>query len=234
MRKRIVILATAFVLALLSCGLAQTVEIVAPATVPEHTLVQVQTSESGTGYAWRVQGPRGAVECASFGRQMVFTGPPGEYTILQAWVNADGQERKSWALTVITPCKEDNDDGSDFIPPPPPEPVIESGERWLVIIEETADRQNLTPGQLQMIASRSLDPYCRQNGHRIRVYDQDAKNPQGNASTAVAPYLELLSDAGVSLPAVVILDAANNRTLYRGPLPDDSAAMLELLKSKGG
>jgi hypothetical protein len=232
MRKLIPILTTAFVLGMLSCGLAQTVEIVAPAEVPEHTLVQVQTSESGTEYAWTVLGPRGEEQVAVFGRQAVFCGPPGRYAILQSWTTATGEKRQAFTFTTI--IAGDDRETPDPFPPPPPEPVIEPGERWIVIIEETADRQSLTPGQLAMITSRELDPYCLQNGHRLRCYDQDAKNPAGNASTAVVPYLALLNTAGVPLPAVVILDAADNSTLFVGPLPNDSAAMIELLKSKGG
>jgi hypothetical protein len=220
------------VLGIIASTYAQVVEIVAPATVPEHSLVQVQTSESGVDYAWTVLGPRGEEQVAVFGRQAVFTGPPGRYAILQAWTTTTGEKRQAFTFTTI--LAGDDRENPDPFPRPPPEPIIEKGPRWVVIVEETADRQSLSPGQLSMITSKTLDQYCQQNGHRLRIYDQDSKGPTGSASTVLAPYLERLRADGVSLPAVVILDAADNATIYTGPLPDDTDAMIEILQQKGG
>lgn len=232
MRLRNLWLAAALAAGFAISAAGQTVEIVAPAEVPEHSLVMVQTSESGTDYAWTVLGPCGEEQVAVFGRQMVFTGPPGRYAILQAWTTATGETRQAFTFTTILPAGDDQEPPDPTPTPPPPEPIIETGPRWVVIIEETADRQNLTPGQLSIIASRSLDPYCQKNGHHLRIYDQDSKDSQGNASTVIAPYIKVID--GSPLPSVVILDAATNKTLHVGPLPDGVEAMTELLKSKGG
>jgi len=104
----------------------------------------------------------------------------------------------------------------DPTPAPPP-----AGPRWLVIIEESADR---TASQAATLASPKLRAYLTENGHRLRIYDRDVV-PAG-----CAKYRDL---AGDDLPACFVVDD-EGQVLHRGPLPAAADALVELLKTHGG
>jgi hypothetical protein len=235
MTKRTLWLTVALVLGIIASSYAQVVEIVAPATVPEHSLVRVVTTEAGDGYKWEVFSRNGAVaDVATFGRQMVFAGPPGRYVILQSWETASGEKRQAFAFTDIVAGKEGPIPPDPFVPPLPPDPpVVEAGPRWIIIVEETQDR---TPQQAAVLTDSSFRQWLTTSGHDYRMIDQNVQDQSGTVPTACAPYLNLAK--GKTLPRLFIVDGSSGdskgKVLFAGDLPPTVAALKALIKQEGG
>ncbi len=210
----------------------ETVEIVAPPTVPEHSLVMVQTSENGTDYAWTVLGPRGEEQVAVFGRQAVFCGPPGRYAILQAWTTATGEKRQAFTFTTILPG-DDQEESDPPVPRPPEPPVVTPGPRWIVVVEETAER---TPQQAAVLTNSGFRQWITTAGHDCRMIDKDVLTPTGSVPTDCAPYLDLAK--GQTLPRLFIVDGCSGdsqgKVLFAGDLPATADALKTLIQQKGG
>ena len=93
----------------------------APATAPEHTLIQVSTPTAGTGFAWFLMRDAEFVEWIAINAdrsQIVFTGPPGRYVIMLVVLVGDGRLEQAHAQVVI------EGDNPPPPPPPPPPPIV--------------------------------------------------------------------------------------------------------------
>lgn len=235
MRLRNLWLAAALLAGVVLSASAQVVEIVAPATAPEHSLVRVVTTETGENYKWEVFSNNGGVaDVAAFGRQMLFTGPPGRYVILQSWENAAGEKRQAFAFTDIVAGEEGPPPPNPPFPPLPPDPpVVEPGPRWVIIVEETKDR---TPQQAAVLTDSSFRQWIATAGHDYRMIDQDVQNRAGTVPAACVPYLDLAK--GKTLPRLFIVDGSSGdsqgKVLFSGDLPSSAAALKTLIQQKGG
>ncbi len=96
--------------------------------------------------------------------------------------------------------------------PDPPEPTpVSSLEVW--IVEETADR---TPEQARVLLSTEWRSHLKDNGHSLRLTDQDAPT---------AP-VTLPGE----LPAVLGFISGRDEAVFRAPLPDTGVGLLKLVK----
>lgn len=113
-------------------------------------------------------------------------------------------------------------------PEPGPTPVV-SGKRELMIVRETADT---TPDFARTITALqgkgAAYDYLRSKGHRIAILDDQSP---ASVRQAWRPHFD-----GMTLPALVILDAETRNLLYKGPLSPTASAdsIIVKLKEYGG
>ena len=117
-------------------------------------------------------------------------------------------------------------------PNPQPNPTPKFGQLKVLIIEETGSRGELPSAQIGIFTSVAIREYtdkaCSKTGNNpdFRVYDKDV-------SVASEPewIQKAFKEPRQDLPWILI---SNGVTGFSGPLPEDSAKTLELLKKYGG
>ncbi len=108
----------------------------------------------------------------------------------------------------------------DPIPPPPP-----SGERWLMILEESSNR---TTQQAGVMLSKKLTSL--RNADKFRLVD--VKRPDGTVPTA---YAQLISQLGsLRLPAYFVVSDDNMTVVYKAELTASVDALLKSFVEHGG
>ena len=116
-------------------------------------------------------------------------------------------------------------------PPPPPPPPPKPGPRWVIVVEETDDRDDNPTPTGAIVESLKLRQYLTENGHKLRAADKD------QPAEWLPPYLDQIARAGVALPAVIIVDGDGDtpgKLFFVGPLPDSVDKVIALLKEHGG
>ncbi len=202
--------------------------IIGDTTASEYTLVEVKTDTPGTGFAWFIMGPRGmeAFRAVAANRSsVVFVGPPGKYTIMLVVQTKGGGLDQ--AHSVVTIQGEVNPTPPNPTPPVPPGPDPPTpGKKHVIIISERGDQSNrLRVADIE--DSPKLRQYLLDNGHKIRLSDDD------NPAPWLKPYLKLIAEKKIALPvlAVVGLDGAGVSVV---PLPADAAATIAAIQKAGG
>jgi len=112
-------------------------------------------------------------------------------------------------------------------PKPDPDPNPQPGKRWIILIEETAERQK-HPGLSELISSPTWRAYLKNKGHELRVWDKQLARA-GRAPRDAASWF---SRAGDKQPVLFIADEAG-KALYEGPPPDVKDAV-QLVQKYGG
>jgi len=116
--------------------------------------------------------------------------------------------------------------GGGVLGPAPPFPADKLS---VLIVEETGDRKDLSPGQLDIIASNgagSVVDWIGQHGGQRRTLDKDDGTEMEEAWVKAA-----MSAPRQSVPWVV---ASNGRTGFSEPLPKDRATLIAKLTPLGG
>ena len=115
------------------------------------------------------------------------------------------------------------------VPPPPPVPPVPGKVTTVVIVEETADR---TPELTRLLSSKSVLELREQLRPNWYLLDKDVVDESGKPPTKLAAYLALA--AGQPLPHLVTDSDADgaNGVLFSGPLPVDTAKLVEVLRGK--
>jgi len=194
----------------------------------QYNLIHVEAlSETATGHAWFIDGPRGfedIVKLSPDSKRIVFTGPPGRYKLMLVVQTKGGMLDQAHRIMFIEGIGPEPDPEPD----PDPDPPM-PGVRWLIIIEETDQRTN---AHAAIYHSEKLNAYLKAKGHPPRrLWDQDELDPNGKTPKSLKPYLNLADRD--SLPVCFVADAGG-RILHQGPLPVDADAVLDLLKEHGG
>lgn len=126
------------------------------------------------------------------------------------------------------------DDETPVTPPAPQPPTPQPGQLKVVIVEETAARNNLPPKQVLVFTSADIRAYALKACSKaadgktadFRIYDKDvsvAQEPQWVQAAWKEPRQ--------SLPWIVL---SNGVTGFSGPLPQTAEETLSLLKKYGG
>ena len=136
-----------------------------------------------------------------------------------------GLRNVTWCVAVGD--DDGPDPGPDPIPPPP-------GKIFAVMIEETGDRDEYTPEQIQaLIAKGDLD-YMKAKGYLYRKVDQHVVEPDGQGGDrtplAIASFLQ--RGKNQHLPRLIIADDSG-AVLYDDVVADE-ASVLRTLKQYGG
>ena len=114
-------------------------------------------------------------------------------------------------------------------PPEPTPPPVVAGKRELMIVRETADT---TPDFARTITALqgkgAAYDYLRSKGHRIAILDDQSP---ASVRQAWRPHFD-----GMTLPALVILDAETRALLYKGAISPTASAeeVIAKLKEHGG
>ena len=111
------------------------------------------------------------------------------------------------------------------VPPGPKEQKL-----WLVVIEETAEATTM---RSLMFKDPALKSYIEAKGHRVRIFDKDAKDAKGQQPAWMASYLDHAK--GKALPYIIITDMMGSSTvIYEGAFPLAVPEILGLIKKAGG
>jgi hypothetical protein len=103
-------------------------------------------------------------------------------------------------------------------PAPPPTPPVVEGKRRIVILHESGDDDPAQARLYVQLRGSAVAPYLASKGHKLDILDA-TDNPLAN---------------GLTLPAMLILDASTGAKIATLPLPASTAAFLEAVKSNGG
>lgn len=185
-------------LCLLFMATVQAAEIVVPKDIKEHSLVEVSTVTTANGYAWFVTGSRGMEiwkSTAPKNQSIVFTGPPGQYTVMLVLSTEGGGLDQAHALLTIG-------DQPSPDPPVPPVPVPVPGDLAVVILTESTERNWEKNEAIVLVGLRK---YANGKKLWLMISDPDQKD----ADTDRTPkWLEVAQEAAkskeVNLPAVVV------------------------------
>lgn len=165
---------------------------------------------------------------------------PGRYQFAAIAAEKGGKQSEFSKCMVIVgdvpPGPTPVPPGPEPIPPTPqpPAPIPTDGMRVLVV-EESADRSKLTPGQLNAMFAKSVRDYlsakCAKGPDgktpEVRYIDKDTPNLTGHSPF----FVEAFSRPRQNLPWLII---SNGVIGYEGPLPGSEAEMLDLLRKYGG
>lgn len=162
--------------------------------------------------------------------------PEGRY--LFAAVGADkagAQVRVDFAVVIGTPPPGPTPPGpTPPTPPgPTPAPIPEAGLHVLVI-EETADRGKLTPGQKEVILSKTirdyLDAKCAKDGDAgaYRIWDKDQAGTENDSPKWASAFKRARAASGFATPWLILSNSKVGG--YEGPLPKTAAEFMELAK----
>lgn len=129
--------------------------------------------------------------------------------------------------------------GDGPIPPPPPPPPPVTGEKIVIVIEESADR---TQEMGAVLASETLRDYLKSNKHSLRIVDKDDQTADW-----LPTYLVILQARPnespprpeIKLPALIIADRPvdggdESKVRFVGAFPATAEAVIEVVKEAGG
>ncbi len=206
-------------------------DIIAPATVPEHTLVKIESTDDQDGdrdYGWLILGPRFFktgmfeewVQTSEAKRSIAFTGPPGRYvvillapTIQQAVVVIEGDAKPD--------PKPDPEPDPDPTPPPPDKLLA---EMWLIVVE---DNEKRTPEVARVLLDPTVRRWMTDNGHNLRIVDRDAQ-----ASDLQEWIDRATAQTDIALPCLFVVD--DKGAVYsESELPGSWLLLLEVAKKWG-
>lgn len=215
MRIKLAILA---VLLLASLAQAQgDVEVVVPENVATGTLVVAQITDLGTrSAAWLPVAPIDLVyHTDADGSAVTFSSgcEPSQIVLIVTVIDWDAHhfDQRRVLVTVGEGPGPDPGPDPDPTPPPPPPP----GERRVVILAE--EDNNTAPREIEI---ELLRRYCDQAGHQWDMYDPDQKDASGQTPSELADYLKVSKEAGVALPAMIVIAQQTDKDLATAvPLP---------------
>lgn len=95
------------------------------------------------------------------------------------------------------------------------------GPRFVVILHES---QDLTPARSKLYSDLEVYDTDLDKKNRLHIFDKDA------GGAWLQKYLQAIADAGVSLPAIVVVDQSTGKGVHIGPAPTSINAYKELLK----
>lgn len=111
-------------------------------------------------------------------------------------------------------------------PNPPPGPPVVEGKRHLVIIRETEDSTPDLALLLTDLRDGEHAAYLSSKGHKLDILDDDLSAP---IVANLRPQL-----AGMTMPALFILDAATGAMVHKQTLPASAAEVINVVKAHGG
>jgi hypothetical protein len=205
--------------------------------VPRDKMVKLEALASGKEdlskffLIWDVSN-EDALDILDLGNKLIFTGPPGKYTLKFRAFPKDGQGN------VVTIRKTVEIEGTpDPLPPippvppgpgpVPPDPGPVTAKAWLVIIEET---QDALKSRGAFVSDKALKDHFNSKGWKIRIADKDGKDAQGKTPKDIEPYISYV--AKKTLPYFFLV-GNDGRVYLEGKCPEKASTLLEQLKKIG-
>lgn len=202
--------------------------IVAPNEVaPGDLLVLDASSSDAASFEWRVYPTKTILPVDAKKRCVFASGQPGEYLFILATAKGDAVAIAEHKVRVGQP-------GPTPIPPGPgPTPVVE-GKRAVLIVYESADQTPEVSSLLVALRKPPAATYLQSKGHTLSILDDDAVDQDGKPAAAVEAWRPQF--AGLTLPALLIVDPASKSLVHKQSLPASATAdnVIEILKQHGG
>jgi len=143
---------------------------------------------------------------------------PGRYSIVLTHAAPTGLVQVHHNLTTgLTPPNPDPP-----VPPPTPPTPPPTGDRWYVLIYESATDGQQVSGLLN---SASFAQSLRDSGHTWIAHDRNAVDSSDAVPPSLKPYIEMARDAH---PFLVIVSEAGD-ILWQGRCPKNPAEVLGLV-----
>ena len=215
-------------------------QIAVPKEVKEHKLIPAKLMTpipEGAILAdggWEVIGATKAQvpDIKQIGQELVFTGPPGEYTVIY-----DG--------VILKPWKLNGEDHNDYlgrikdraivtilgeVPPdpinPPQPPTPPGGKKQMVMFYQAETVEQLPLGQQNILKSLTLHQELAKTGHvLIRILDDDTVS--SGVSIKLSPWIKAAKDQPLPCIAIAPITGGSVPKVY--PLPENYEALLKLL-----
>jgi len=202
---------------------------------PPGSLIYLEgRTQDGKPCSWVCVPDSGNFRVVDGGTAAVFTsGLPGVWTFIAAANAETGPPLiASHVITIGEPIPvPPTPPVPPPIPPDPPTPPTPpAGPRWVIILEESAER---TPQLAAVITSPTLRRYLSDNKHHpLRTADKDSQ------AAWLQPYKALVP-AGTALPRLLIVadpiaGSSAAKVLHVGPVPATAEAVIAELRKAGG
>lgn len=165
----------------------------------------------------------------SSGLQAVFASrEAGEYYLAMAATIDGATQIFTHELVNRSPDPEPKPDPK---PDPDPDPTPVPGKKFVLVMIESHER-----GEKYASALMGLRGYAAEKGHTYRAVDPDGVDEKGERPAWLAEYQRRIEAAKVPLPALVVGDISGDSVLNISvkPMPETSAAAVEILKARGG
>ena len=203
---------------------------------PPGSLIYLEgRTQNGKPCSWVCVPDSGNFRVVDGGTAAVFTsGLPGVWTFIAAANAETGPPLiASHVITIGEPIPvPPTPPVPPPIPPDPPTPPTPpAGPRWVIILEESAER---TPQLAAVITSPTLRRYLSDNKHHpLRTADKDSQ------AAWLQPYLERAKLANAPMPALLIVadpiaGSSAAKVLHIGPVPATAEAVIAELRKAGG
>jgi len=240
----------AFIAALLlMCGAAFGQQIVVPTEVEQYRLVpatlNLQMPEglylSDGGWEVESDAPAKVADVKQTGAELIFTGPPGVYTILYdgvllqditftdgsgATITINSYKGRVKARAV---CKI-----KGTTPPNPPDPPQPTDQKWqMVIVHQAGERlANLPQGQRDLITSLLVRRELASMGHAVLAVRDDNVLSAGDVEpSSIQPFVNAIKKSGVELPAIALAPKSGGDVVVK-KLSTDWKSLVEMLEGK--
>jgi hypothetical protein len=112
----------------------------------------------------------------------------------------------------------------------PVPPIPSEGSRVVVIVRESKAPPQWLISLINDLRDGDGADYLDEKEHQLFVLDPDDKDADGNPH----PILAFLNGQTQALPAIYVIDDLKENILSAGPLPHDTAGVLDIIKKDGG
>lgn len=192
----------------------------APIKVACYKLIEHECEPEWSVALWQIEPSRVDMRVLQDGKLMLWTGPPGQYTVRAIKVNWETKVIAVEAITVIIEPPGPDPPGPD---PPGPDPPGPNKEYQVLIILESDDLDNLEPGQKAIVAALTVREELRKKGHVfLGVVDKNTVLPKELAQWGEAA-------KGKPLPALLYAPKAGGEIKVVG-LPETVEELWKALR----
>jgi hypothetical protein len=245
-RPKILLLSFAFVLQIICTGAQPAIPIPPTPPIPPPALAITGKTSVATYEEVILSLTGGTASCAwlvmpdasewSSGQTIVFTGPPGAYSVICLAVSNGQPVILKVVATIgspnplpppgpVPPPVPPPGPTPPPVPPTPPAPPVPTNPPWMALmIVDTTSQQALPPGQLAVWTSQTVAKTLLAKGVYFKRLDIN------NPSIATAAWKTALT--GAVLPVLVVLDKSGT-ILSKGPLPPDEIGVTDAITKLG-
>jgi hypothetical protein len=201
-------------------------------TVNEHELVHLSLAGGDATVAWLVM-PNASEFTA--GRDLVFTGSPGNYTVVCLAVSGSAPIIMRTAVQIVShPTALDPVSKGDSTPTRIqqriPTPV---GAVWALLVFDKAKRSSLSVRQGMILDSHTIDGAIESAGAYWKPYEVHATIPAREGMVPLASTKWGKSALETGLPALVVIDSMGT-IILSVPLPPDEKETVSTVKNVMG
>lgn len=197
-----------------------------PEEVPVYQIAEHKVEGEWQSALWMVEGLEEGKHWMTSpdGLSIIWTAPPGKHRLSVFLVNWEQKKMASYNMEVNWIGKDPEPDPPGPNPPPPPPPPPNRKYQFAIILE-TGKLEELTPGQLEIVAGMEARKKINQSGHTLLAIG-DIDTPPNER---LRPYWNVAR--GKELP-IVVRAPATGGVLEHIPLPDSVDELIGVLNTE--